>query len=70
MFQLSKGYFAVPFPTVHRVKSQGYIVYSAKKMLKPEYQGLSSKEIGERIRDGENVHTDPVEIPEIAFTGT
>ncbi|XP_045171604.2 uncharacterized protein LOC123533793 [Mercenaria mercenaria] len=67
--KLHKGHFAVPFPTVHRVKSQGYIVYSAKKQLNPEFQGLSSKEIGARIRDGENVHTDPVITPEIAFTG-
>lgn len=67
--KLGKGYFAVPFPTVHRVKSQGYIVYSAKKQLKPELRGLTSSEIGARIREGESVHTDPVEVPEVAFTG-
>ena len=51
------------------MKSQGYIVYKARKHLKPEYQGLSSKEIGAKIRDWEVVHKDPIVTPEIAFTG-
>ncbi|XP_060604693.1 uncharacterized protein LOC132757427 [Ruditapes philippinarum] len=67
--KLNKGYHANIFPTVHRVKSQGYIVYKARKQLKAEYQGLSSREIGEKIRDGETVHTKPIVTPEIAFTG-
>jgi hypothetical protein len=44
-------------------------VYKARKQLKAEYQGLSSREIGEKIRDGETVHTKPIVTPEIAFTG-
>lgn len=66
--QLDRGYFAVPFPTVHRVTSQGYIIYKARKHLKDEFLGLSPREISEKIHSGVNVHD--IEItPEIAYTG-
>jgi len=68
LFQLNRAYYAVPFPTVHRVVSQGYIVYRTAKSLKPEYCGLPGPEIGARRQKGEEVY-DVTEVPEVAFTG-
>ena len=57
-----------PFPTHHRVQSQGYIVYKQTKKLKPEYHGLSGPEIGKLAKEGVNIY-DIVDTPEIAYTG-
>ena len=57
-----------PFPTVHRVASQGYIIYEYTKKLKPEFQGLPSHVIAQKVRDGEEIN-DIQEIPSIAYTG-
>ena len=67
-FQLPGGYFVRPFPTHHRVPSQGYLVYKQNKRLKSEYQGLPGPEIGKLAREGVNIH-DVVITPEIAYTG-
>ncbi|KAK6191331.1 hypothetical protein SNE40_003050 [Patella caerulea] len=56
------------FPTIHRVKSQGYILYHHKKSLKAEYQGLDGKTIGEIVKSGETIH-DIITTPDVAFTG-
>ncbi|KAL4223516.1 hypothetical protein ACF0H5_016987 [Mactra antiquata] len=66
---LSRGYFAIPFPTVHRVSSQGYIIYSTHKKLAPKYEGLDPKQIAVCIRNGEDIFDEPEIIPEVAFTG-
>ncbi|XP_050407991.1 uncharacterized protein LOC126823288 isoform X2 [Patella vulgata] len=56
------------FPTIHRVKSQGYILYHHKKSLKAEYQDLDGKTIGEMVKSGETIH-DIITTPDVAFTG-
>ncbi len=67
-FQLPGGYYVKPFPTVHRVTSQGYIVYRNHRKLKPEYTGLPGQEIGKLARDGVQIYN-YVDSPEIAYTG-
>ena len=69
VFQLTNGYYVRPFPTHHRVPSQGYIIYKQTKKLKPEYHGLPGPEIGKLAKEGVNIH-DIVHTPEIAYTGT
>lgn len=49
---LKGKYFLKPFPTFHRVDSQGYAVYVRKKHLLPEYRGLSHVELGQARREG------------------
>lgn len=57
-----------PFPTVHRVYSQGYLLYKQTKKLKAEYVGLKSSEVAAKYREGVEIH-DKIETPEVAYTG-
>ncbi len=66
--QLGGGWMIVPFPTVHRVPSQGYIVYYQRRVLKDEYRKLAGPEIGALVKQGVDVH-DITITPEIAYTG-
>ncbi|XP_013405403.1 tRNase Z TRZ1 isoform X2 [Lingula anatina] len=66
--QLPAAYVAVPFPTVHAVTSQGYIIYKQHKKLKEEFQGMESQEIASLKKQGVEV-VDEELVPEIAFTG-
>lgn len=61
-------YRAKPFPTVHRVPSQGYLVYLRKKELRPDFRDFDREEILRRKAQGEdpNIYSD---VPVIAFTG-
>ncbi|KEH40701.1 nuclear ribonuclease Z [Medicago truncatula] len=56
------------FRTYHVIPSQGYILYSVKNKLKPEYIGLSSDEIKKLKFSGVEI-TNTLKEPEIAFTG-
>jgi hypothetical protein len=47
--------FVKPFQTYHVVPSQGYVVYSRRQKLKPEYVGLPGQEIGRLKRSGVQV---------------
>ena len=67
-FQLPSNYIVKPFPTVHRVASQGYIIYEHTKELKPEFKGLPSHVIAQKVREGQEIN-DIQEIPCIAYTG-
>jgi len=66
--RLSGDWYARTFPTIHRVASQGYIVYSTKKALQEQYKGLPSDEIRKLVKEGINVH-EVTNTPEIAYTG-
>eukprot|EP00878_Enallax_costatus_P031452 GHUV01034397.1.p1 GENE.GHUV01034397.1~~GHUV01034397.1.p1 ORF type:complete len:214 (+),score=45.09 GHUV01034397.1:331-972(+) len=66
--ELESGHIVRPFPTVHPIPSQGYILYSLRKKLKAELVGRSQDEIKELRLAGQEV-TDTYQIPEIAFTG-
>lgn len=57
-----------PFRTVHVVPSQGYLVYSRKNKLRPEFHGASQQDIVAAKRSGTRI-TDTIETPEVAFTG-
>ena len=67
-FQVGKGHYVVPFKTVHRIDSQGYILYKRQKKLKAEYKELAGQDIAAKIKAGEDVHDISI-IPEVAFTG-
>lgn len=56
------------FETVHRVNSQGYLVWRVAQKLNEELQGLPSHEIAQRRKAGEVV-THEVQHAEIAFSG-
>jgi len=61
--------FVSPFPTVHRVASQGYLVrWKKSNGLLPEFQNLSGKEIGELKRSGTIVNTSSIST-EVVYTG-
>jgi ribonuclease Z len=65
---LRNNHFAVPFRSIHRVPCQGYSVWSSKKKLKAEYQGLSGHEIRDLRVAGKEI-TDTLEYPVLSFTG-
>lgn len=80
-FRLRNDIIVKAFRTFHEVPSQGYLVYSEKQKLKPEYSNPSSKgedvsaqkkEFAKKIKElkskGVKI-TDTVRDPEIAFTG-
>ncbi len=55
-------------PTIHTVPSQGYCIYETKKKLKPEFIGLSSKQIIEIKNTGVPI-TNETTKPITAYTG-
>ena len=59
-------YLIKAFPGVHRIYSQGYVVYHVKPKLKAEYHGR--KDIAELRAAGVDV-LEEVESPELAFVG-
>ncbi|XP_047332338.1 tRNase Z TRZ1 [Impatiens glandulifera] len=56
------------FRTYHGIPSQGYIVYSIRKKLKPELLGTDTNELKKMKLLGVEI-TNTTEEPEIAFTG-
>jgi ribonuclease Z len=68
-YTLPCGLDARPFRSPHRIPCQGYGLWTKKKKLKAEYQGLSGPELRRlRVEDGVEI-TEVVEWPEVAFTG-
>eukprot|EP01121_Diplochlamys_sp_Union-15-3_P018298 TRINITY_DN6638_c0_g1_i1.p1 TRINITY_DN6638_c0_g1~~TRINITY_DN6638_c0_g1_i1.p1 ORF type:complete len:281 (+),score=38.52 TRINITY_DN6638_c0_g1_i1:43-885(+) len=57
-----------PFKTVHRVPSQGYVIWNQKKKLKPEHYGKSAAEISKLHKQGVQI-SDVESVPEVAYTG-
>ena len=68
VLQLSGGITVKPFPTQHRVPSQGYIAYKQTRRLKADFLGRNGQEIRALIQGGVDVH-DVVNTPEVAYTG-
>lgn len=66
--ELNPQAFIRPFPTVHRIESFGYTLFSRKKKLKPEHRDRSGEEIRDLARQGAPIY-DWVETPQISFTG-
>ncbi|XP_020600128.1 tRNase Z TRZ1 isoform X3 [Phalaenopsis equestris] len=67
-YQLRRDLKVKAFRTYHVIPSQGYIIYSIKQKLKPEYITLSGHEIKHLRLSGVEI-TYTVTSPEIAFTG-
>eukprot|EP00743_Colponemidia_sp_Colp-15_P004418 GILK01004764.1.p1 GENE.GILK01004764.1~~GILK01004764.1.p1 ORF type:complete len:344 (-),score=34.58 GILK01004764.1:145-1176(-) len=66
------GHFVKPFHTRHRVPSQGYLVTSRRKRLKPEYQGSTKQETQALVMAAKAAKVECVEevsVAEIAYTG-
>ncbi|RUS79235.1 hypothetical protein EGW08_013020, partial [Elysia chlorotica] len=66
--RINSRYFVKAFPTIHRVPSQGYIVYKEEKKLKEEFKGMSGFDVAALHREGKDIH-DVIITPEIAYTG-
>ncbi|KAF0917186.1 hypothetical protein E2562_016977 [Oryza meyeriana var. granulata] len=56
------------FKTYHAIPSKGYVIYTVKQKLKPEYLGLPGSEIKRLKLSGVEI-TNTLTVPEIAFTG-
>lgn len=67
-FRLKRDVVARPFRTIHRVVSQGYILYREKRTLRPEWVGRPGKEIAAARARGDDVLYETT-TPEVAFTG-
>ncbi|CAM8924078.1 hypothetical protein QQ045_022706 [Rhodiola kirilowii] len=67
-YQLRRDLKVRAFKTYHVIHSQGYVIYSVKQKLKPEYIGLSGNEIKNLKTSGVEI-TNTITVPEVAFTG-
>lgn len=67
-YELNQQHTIAPFPTVHPVPSQGYLIYGRKQKLKPEYQGLPGTQIRDLRQSGVEI-AETILTPEVAFTG-
>jgi len=67
-YRVRRDVVARPFRTVHRVVSQGYVLYREKRKLRPAWRGRPGPEIAAARARGEDV-IEKVEEPEVAFTG-
>jgi ribonuclease Z len=65
---LGRGIVARPFPTAHRIPSQGYLLVRQKSRLRADLVGQPREVIVAARERGEEV-SEPVEVPEVAFTG-
>jgi len=66
--QIKPNLFARVFPTKHSRGSVGFTVIEKRKKLKPEYVGLTSKQIVELKKQGLAIDY-PVEIPIVTYLG-
>jgi ribonuclease Z len=57
-----------PFPTFHRVPSQGYTIWERRHRLRPEFRGKPPAELGDLRRRGANIEEEH-EVPLLSFTG-
>ena len=66
--ELDRNHFVRPFPTVHRVDSFGYTIFSQRLKLKPEFQGISQQQLDGVRKAGFEI-TEKIEAPLVSFTG-
>jgi ribonuclease Z len=67
-YRLGNGLLVRPFAAPHSAPCQGYGLWSRKEKLRTEFQGRSGRELAELRRRGVQL-SDPVETPELVFTG-
>ncbi|CAL1536168.1 unnamed protein product [Lymnaea stagnalis] len=66
--RLNSSYYVKAFPTIHRIPSQGYILYKEVKKLKEEFKGMQGFQVAALHREGKEIH-DIIVTPEIAYCG-
>ena len=66
--KLRPGLTVEAVPTSHVLPSQGYVIFESRTKLKPEFVGLSGKEIADIRKGGKEVQ-DVVKVPVLAFMG-
>lgn len=66
--QINSKWSVIPFPTIHRIPSLGYLLYRKVNKLRPDLVGCDGKVIAVLRQRGEQV-TRVVYTPEIAYTG-
>jgi len=66
--EIKPGYHLRPWPSFHRVPSQGYTIYQSKKRILPELEGKPRSEILERKARGEDIQSN-LEVPLVSFSG-
>jgi ribonuclease Z len=66
--ELKSKFFLKPFPTFHRVDSQGYTVLQKKKRLLKAFEGLSPQELGKARKNGQAIE-ELFEEPVLSFSG-
>jgi ribonuclease BN (tRNA processing enzyme) len=68
--KLESEYVVKSFEMDHKIKSWGYIIYRKTKRLKPQYHGLSSRDIVEiKKKIGADNLSDIVYTPLLGYTG-
>ncbi len=65
---LGKNRFVRPFPTFHRVPSQGYTVWERRSRLRNELRHLDGAALGQMRRAGQAID-ETHEVPLLSFTG-
>jgi len=65
---IGKGRFVRSFKTIHRIRSQGYVLYEERTRLAAKYRGTPGKELGRLRREGAPID-EPFEFPLVGFTG-
>jgi ribonuclease Z len=65
---LGKNRVVRPFPTFHRVPSQGYTVWERRTRLRDELRHLDGRALGQMRRAGQSVD-EAHEVPLLSFTG-
>lgn len=69
-FALGNQRFARPFRTLHRVRSQGYVLFERRHKLRAEFAALPGAEIARRRAAGAAAELfETLEVPELAFSG-
>ena len=67
-FALPGGRWLRPFPTFHRVASQGYTVWERRHRLRAEFQGTAGAALADLKRRGVEVD-EPHDVALLSFTG-
>jgi ribonuclease Z len=67
-FALGTTRFVRPFPTFHRVPSQGYTVWERRHRLRSEFRGRRGEELGRLRAEGVAID-EPHDVPILSFTG-
>lgn len=60
--------YVVPFRTVHRIASHGYVILEERERVKPEYANLEGRDYA-RLRKEGVVFSQKVDVPLVTFTG-